>query len=114
MRRFIPVPLFLLIVLAPAPAADEAIFAPGATLKVEAEGGVADEGPAWHPELGVLTSGSGHIQQLDRKGQSHIYRNKAGKGFEDVTTQAGLDMVFATMGSNFGDFDNCALRPRFR
>ncbi len=29
-----------------------------------------------------------------------------GKGFEDVTREAGLDMVFATMGSNFGDFDN--------
>ena len=29
-----------------------------------------------------------------------------GKGFEDVTKEAGLDMVFATMGSNFGDFDN--------
>ncbi len=30
----------------------------------------------------------------------------AGKAFEDVTAEAGLDMVFATMGSNFGDFDN--------
>ena len=29
-----------------------------------------------------------------------------GKGFEDMTKEAGLDMVFATMGSNFGDFDN--------
>ena len=30
----------------------------------------------------------------------------SGKGFEDMTKEAGLDMVFATMGSNFGDFDN--------
>ena len=28
------------------------------------------------------------------------------RGFEDVTKEAGLDMVFATMGSNYGDFDN--------
>jgi hypothetical protein len=37
---------------------------------------------------------------------SRLYRNRQGKGFEDVTKQAGLDMVFATMGSNFADFDN--------
>ena len=35
-----------------------------------------------------------------------LYRNLGGKGFQDVTKEAGLDMVFATMGSNFGDFDN--------
>jgi hypothetical protein len=35
-----------------------------------------------------------------------LYRNMGGKGFKDVTKEAGLDMVFATMGSNFGDFDN--------
>ncbi|MSQ96909.1 MAG: CRTAC1 family protein [Gemmataceae bacterium] len=35
-----------------------------------------------------------------------LYRNLQGKGFQDVTKEAGLDMVFATMGSNFGDFDN--------
>ncbi len=29
-----------------------------------------------------------------------------GKRFEDKTKEAGLDMVFAAMGSNFGDFDN--------
>jgi hypothetical protein len=29
-----------------------------------------------------------------------------GKWFQDVTKEAGLDMVFATMGCNFGDFDN--------
>jgi len=47
-------------------------------LKVEAEGGTAGEGPAWHPELGILTSGNGHINQLDRKGQSHVFRKGAG------------------------------------
>jgi hypothetical protein len=37
---------------------------------------------------------------------SKLYRNLGGKGFKDVTKEVGLDMVFATMGSNFGDFDN--------
>jgi gluconolactonase len=58
--------------------AETAIFPPGATLKVEAEGGSGGEGPAWHPELGVLTSGNGHIYQLQRSGQSRIYRKGAG------------------------------------
>jgi hypothetical protein len=35
-----------------------------------------------------------------------LYRNREGKAFEDVTREAGLDMVFATMGSNYADFDN--------
>src|SRR5215467_3577824 len=35
-----------------------------------------------------------------------LYRNRMGKGFQDVTKEVGLDMVFATMGSNFADFDN--------
>ena len=37
---------------------------------------------------------------------NRLFRNLGGKGFEDVTKEAGLDLVFATMGSNFGDFDN--------
>ncbi len=37
---------------------------------------------------------------------NRLYRNIKGKGFEDVTSEAGLDMVFATMGSNYADFDN--------
>jgi hypothetical protein len=35
-----------------------------------------------------------------------LYRNMQGKGFKDVTVEVGLDKVFSTMGSNFGDFDN--------
>jgi hypothetical protein len=35
-----------------------------------------------------------------------LFRNDGGQRFVDVTREAGLDMVFATMGSNFGDFDN--------
>lgn len=37
---------------------------------------------------------------------NRLYRNLQGKGFRDVTKEAGLDLVFATMGCNFGDFDN--------
>ena len=35
-----------------------------------------------------------------------LFRNLAGKGFEDVTQVAGLDLVLAAMGSNYADFDN--------
>jgi len=45
--------------------------------------------------------GEPHASQSTR-----LYRNKQGQGFEDVAREAGLDLVFATMGSNFGDFDN--------
>src|SRR3954453_21554557 len=34
----------------------------------------AGEGPAWHPELGLLTSGGGHIYRRDRGGKVSIYR----------------------------------------
>jgi len=37
---------------------------------------------------------------------NRLYRNRKGQGFDDVTKDVGLDAVFATMGSNFGDFDN--------
>jgi gluconolactonase len=59
-------------------AAGEDIFERGAKLKVEAAGGAGGEGPAWHPELGVLSSGNGHIYQLDHMGKSRIYRKNAG------------------------------------
>jgi hypothetical protein len=45
--------------------------------------------------------GEPHGRQSNR-----LYRNLEGRGFEDRTREAGLDMVFATMGSNYGDFDN--------
>jgi FG-GAP-like repeat/ASPIC and UnbV len=37
---------------------------------------------------------------------NRLYHNRNGRSFEDVTEEAGLDMVFATMGSNYADFDN--------
>jgi gluconolactonase len=77
MRTSISAAVCLFCLLEQLPAAEE-IFAPGATLKVEAEGGVGGEGPAWHPKLGVLTSGNGHVNQLDLDGKSRIYRKDAG------------------------------------
>jgi hypothetical protein len=48
-----------------------------------------------------LTTGEPHQCFSNR-----LYRNLGGKGFQDVTKEAGLDLVFSAMGSNFGDFDN--------
>jgi N-acyl-D-amino-acid deacylase len=38
----------------------------------------AGEGPAWHPELGLLTSGEGHVFRRDRDGQVQIHRRDTG------------------------------------
>ena len=35
-----------------------------------------------------------------------LYRNVGGTGFVEVGAEAGLTMSFATMGSNYGDFNN--------
>jgi hypothetical protein len=37
---------------------------------------------------------------------SRLFRNVQGQRFENVITAVGLDCAFATMGSNFADFDN--------
>ena len=58
---------------------EPAIFEPGAKLKIEAEGDGGGEGPAWHPKLGVFTSGSdGHLHLLGLDGKSRIYKKNAG------------------------------------
>jgi gluconolactonase len=57
--------------------AKESIFAPGARLKLEARK-VGGEGPAWHPELGLLSSSEGGIWLTDRAGQSRNYRSDLG------------------------------------
>jgi len=38
----------------------------------------AGEGPAWHPELGLLTSGEGHVNRRSRDGQQEIWMKDAG------------------------------------
>ncbi len=52
-------------------------MAPGAKPQLLQETG-AGEGPAWHPELGLLTSGDGHIMRRDRDGKASVYRHDAG------------------------------------
>jgi gluconolactonase len=73
-----PIALAVTLFLCGLVSAQEAIFEPGAKLKVEAAGGAGGEGPAWHPALGVLSSGGGHIYWLDLDGKSRILRKKAG------------------------------------
>jgi ASPIC and UnbV/FG-GAP-like repeat len=48
----------------------------------------------------------GMIGERHSMNSNRLFRNLGGKGFADVTKAAGLDMVFAAMGSNFADFDN--------
>ncbi len=73
------VPVAVLGLLIPAVAlAEDPIFEKGAKLKVVAEKGVAGEGPAWDPKLGVLSSGNGHINRLDTDGKSSVHRKDAG------------------------------------
>jgi gluconolactonase len=53
------------------------IVAPEATPAMLQPDG-AGEGPAWHPQLGLLTSGGGHIYRRDLNGKVSIYRQNAG------------------------------------
>jgi len=76
--------ILLLIALVPvfaalpsAAIAQEKILAQGAKPVMLQEQG-AGEGPAWHPQLGLLTSGGGHIYRRDKGGQQSIYRENAG------------------------------------
>jgi hypothetical protein len=57
-------------------------------------------------DRGVADVVRGLLDQPHRKYTSKLYRNLQGKGFQDVTRQAGLDKVYSTMGCNFGDFTN--------
>ena len=57
--------------------AELSVVADGKIPVMVAEKG-AGEGPAWHPKLGLLTSGNGHIMQRDLKGEQSIYRENAG------------------------------------
>jgi gluconolactonase len=68
--------LLALGLLASPASADDAVFT--SKLKVEADKGVGGEGPAWHPELGVLCSGNGHVNRVDLKGKASVYRKDAG------------------------------------
>ncbi|MBI3864880.1 MAG: SMP-30/gluconolactonase/LRE family protein [Planctomycetia bacterium] len=56
---------------------DDPVLAPGAKPQLLSETG-AGEGPAWHPQLGLLTSGDGHIMRRDRNGKLSIHQRDAG------------------------------------
>ncbi len=49
---------------------------------------------------------SGLLGRPHTRYSNRLYHNGKGRRFANVTREAGLDMVFATMGSNYGDFDN--------
>jgi gluconolactonase len=71
-------PIFALALCAFFPQ-EPAIFEPDAKLKIEAEGAGGGEGPAWHPKLGVFTSGNdGHLHLFGLDGKSGIYKKNAG------------------------------------
>ncbi len=48
----------------------------------------------------------GLLGQTHYRTSSRLFRNVNGQRFENRIHETGLDMVFATMGSNFGDLDN--------
>ncbi len=55
----------------------DAVLGPDAVPMLLQETG-AGEGPAWHPQLGLLTSGGGHIFRRDLDGNVTIFRENAG------------------------------------
>lgn len=62
----------------PATAGESTVLAPGARLELVQDRG-AGEGPAWHPRLGLLTSGTdGHIYRRALDGTVSVYRRDAG------------------------------------
>jgi gluconolactonase len=71
--------LLVIVALIATPIWADDIFDPKSKLKVEAGNGAGGEGPAWHPELGVLTTGNnGDIYRFSLDGKSTVYRKGAG------------------------------------
>lgn len=63
----------LVAALAGLATAAEPIFGLGTKPELLQEHG-AGEGPAWHPELGLLTSGEGNINRRDKQGKIPVDR----------------------------------------
>lgn len=59
-------------------AQDSDVFDSATPLQVVSSKGEGGEGPAWDPELGILTSGNGGICRLSIDGIASVYREKAG------------------------------------
>lgn len=55
----------------------EPIFVQGTAPQLLQESG-AGEGPAWHPELGLLTSGDGNTNRRDKEGRKSVFREGTG------------------------------------
>ena len=70
-------PYVCLILGTPISVAQDTILEPGTRPTMLQERG-AGEGPAWHPELGLLTSGGGHIYRRARDGSVSLFRRDAG------------------------------------
>jgi gluconolactonase len=66
-----------LLATKPVAAQEPAILAPDASPGLLQERG-AGEGPAWHPTLGLLTSGGGDVVRRDLGGRVSVYRKGAG------------------------------------
>ena len=54
---------------------EDSVFASEPELVLESGAG---EGPVWHPELGLLSSGDGNINRLARDGKISVFRKDAG------------------------------------
>ena len=77
-RRLPPfVYVFVITVATNIATAADPIFVLGSKPELLQEHG-AGEGPAWHPELGLLTSGDGNINLRDKEGKPSIYRPNSG------------------------------------
>lgn len=68
---------FATILTATIACAAEPIFVPGSKPELLQEKG-AGEGPAWHPGLGLLTSGDGNTNRRDKSGKTSVYRQSTG------------------------------------
>lgn len=70
--------IYAIVILADRAAfAAELVFVPGSKPQLLQETG-AGEGPAWHPELGLLTSGDGNTNRRDKEGKASVYRKDTG------------------------------------
>ena len=57
--------------------AADSVFAAGTKPELLQDQG-AGEGPAWHPQLGLLTSGEGNTNRRDKAGKTSVYRENTG------------------------------------
>lgn len=67
----------LFLVTASASGQESSVIQPGEKPKLLQEKG-AGEGPAWHPELGLLTSGDGHVMRRSHEGEMSVHLKDAG------------------------------------